>query len=80
MGWQNPERPWNEMERILSGRGAPSDSPTGKASAERAAAEEATAKAAAEKAAAQEAANATEDHHDPDRIPYAELHLSLIHI
>ena len=74
MGWQNPERPWNEMERILSGRGAPSDSPTGKASAERAAAEEATAKAAAEKAAAQEAANATEDHHDPDRIPYAELH------
>ncbi len=84
MGWQNPERPWNEMERILSGRGAPSDSPTGQASAERAAAEEAAAKAAAEKAAAekaaaekaaaQEAANAAEDHHDPDRIPYAELH------
>ena len=84
MGWQNPERPWNEMERILSGRGTPSDSPTGQASAERAAAEEAAAKAAAEKAAAekaaaqeaaaQEAANAAEDHHDPDRIPYAELH------
>lgn len=70
MGWQNPERPWNEMERILSGRGAPSDSPTCQASAERAAAEE----AAAEKAPAQEAANAAEDHHDPDRIPYAELH------
>ena len=75
MGWQNPERPWNEMERILSGRGAPSDSPTGQASAERAAAAKAAAeKAAAEKAAAQEAANAAEDHHDPDRIPYAELH------
>ena len=75
MGWQNPERPWNEMERILSGRGTPSDSPTGQASAERAAAAKAAAeKAAAEKAAAQEAANAAEDHHAPDRIPYAELH------
>ena len=38
MGWQNPERPWNELERILSGRGTPSDSPNGQASAERAAA------------------------------------------
>ena len=80
MGWQNPERPWNEMERILSGRGTPSDSPTGQASAERAAAAKAAAekaaaeKAAAEKAAAQEAANSAEDHHAPDRIPYAELH------
>ena len=77
MGWQNPARPWNEMERILSGRAAPSDSRTGQAAAKRVAeraAEEAATKVTAEKATAQAAANTAADHHDPDRIPYAELH------
>lgn len=65
MGWQNPARPWNEMERILSGRATPSIPAPNAASA--------TASSGIGPQNS-EASREAEAAHDPDRVPYAELH------
>ena len=74
MGWQNPARPWNEMERILSGRVVPDELHTATTAGRAEADDRAESNNAATAPHESQAAPSATPEPNPDRVPYAELH------